>query len=181
MRLVDAGSDEHEVTPIPDSQRNDTLTSLAGTMRRRGLGLEEIEPALQAVNARRCQPPLSAGEVHGIAASVARYPVPPQNPKPHPRAKLRLAGDHVPEVVIDTDEHRVVDEMAAALAVDPDIYSRGNLLVRVMPVNGVMSIVSMPSAILREPSRMLAVMKDGVFYKEPELRAARSRYGLSAA
>ena len=28
-------------------------------------------------------------------------------------------------------------------------------------------------AILREPSRMLAVMKDGVFYKSPEIRSAR--------
>jgi imidazolonepropionase-like amidohydrolase len=36
-------------------------------------------------------------------------------------------------------------------------------------------------AILREPSRILAVMKDGTFYKQPEIRAARSRYGLSAA
>jgi imidazolonepropionase-like amidohydrolase len=33
--------------------------------------------------------------------------------------------------------------------------------------------------ILREPSRMLAVMKDGVFYKEPEIRSARR--SLSAA
>ena len=29
-------------------------------------------------------------------------------------------------------------------------------------------------AVLREPSRMLAVMKDGVFYKEPEIRSART-------
>jgi imidazolonepropionase-like amidohydrolase len=36
-------------------------------------------------------------------------------------------------------------------------------------------------SILREPKRILAVMKDGVFYKEPEIRAAQRRYGLSAA
>ena len=36
-------------------------------------------------------------------------------------------------------------------------------------------------AILREPSRMLAVMKDGVFYKTPEIRSARSRYATTAA
>jgi len=36
-------------------------------------------------------------------------------------------------------------------------------------------------SILREPSRMLAVMKDGVFYKQPEIKSARSRYSLSAA
>jgi len=36
-------------------------------------------------------------------------------------------------------------------------------------------------AILREPARMLAVMKDGVFYKAPEIRSARSRYATTAA
>ena len=36
-------------------------------------------------------------------------------------------------------------------------------------------------AILREPARMLAVMKDGVFYKTPEIRSARSRYATTAA
>ena len=36
-------------------------------------------------------------------------------------------------------------------------------------------------AVLREPSRMLAVMKDGVFYKEPPIAAARSRLVGTAA
>jgi imidazolonepropionase-like amidohydrolase len=36
-------------------------------------------------------------------------------------------------------------------------------------------------ALLRDPSRLLAVMKDGVFYKEPEIRSARSRWGRSVA
>jgi imidazolonepropionase-like amidohydrolase len=35
--------------------------------------------------------------------------------------------------------------------------------------------------ILREPARLLAVMKDGVFYKEPEFRAARTRWSQSVA
>jgi imidazolonepropionase-like amidohydrolase len=35
--------------------------------------------------------------------------------------------------------------------------------------------------ILREPSRLLAVMKDGVFCKEPEIRSAQSRWGRSVA
>ena len=38
---------------IPEGRRNDTLTSLAGTMRWRGMTSEEIHPALAAVNARR--------------------------------------------------------------------------------------------------------------------------------
>ena len=35
--------------------------------------------------------------------------------------------------------------------------------------------------ILQDPARILAVMKDGVFYKEPEIRSARTRMSLSAA
>jgi imidazolonepropionase-like amidohydrolase len=35
-------------------------------------------------------------------------------------------------------------------------------------------------AVLREPSRMLCVMKDGVFYKEPPIQSARSRYTTAA-
>ena len=36
-------------------------------------------------------------------------------------------------------------------------------------------------SLLREPGRILAVMKDGVFYKKPELQAARMHRSLSAA
>jgi imidazolonepropionase-like amidohydrolase len=35
--------------------------------------------------------------------------------------------------------------------------------------------------ILQQPQRILAVMKDGAFYKEPEIRSARSRLSLTAA
>jgi imidazolonepropionase-like amidohydrolase len=36
-------------------------------------------------------------------------------------------------------------------------------------------------AVLQDPERILAVMKDGQFYKTPEVRAGRSRLGLTAA
>src|SRR5260370_23923220 len=36
-------------------------------------------------------------------------------------------------------------------------------------------------AILRDPAKLLAVMKAGVFYKEPELRSAHTRWGRSVA
>jgi putative DNA primase/helicase len=58
---------------IPSGQRNKELTSLAGSMRRRGMGEAEILAALQVANERRCVPPLDAAEVEGIARSVARY------------------------------------------------------------------------------------------------------------
>jgi imidazolonepropionase-like amidohydrolase len=36
-------------------------------------------------------------------------------------------------------------------------------------------------AVLQDPDRILAVMKDGQFYKTPDVRAGRSRLGLTAA
>lgn len=58
---------------IPEGRRNNTLTSLAGTMRRRGMGTDEIEAALLVTNNKRCDPPLAEDEVRRIARSVGRY------------------------------------------------------------------------------------------------------------
>lgn len=58
---------------IPEGRRNDTLLSLAGTIRRRGIGEAAILAALREENTTRCQPPLPDEEVQRIAASVARY------------------------------------------------------------------------------------------------------------
>jgi len=59
---------------ISEGQRNATLASLAGTMRRRGMAPEEILAGLRAINSRRCDPPLPEDEVERIAQSVGRYP-----------------------------------------------------------------------------------------------------------
>jgi putative DNA primase/helicase len=58
---------------IPDGNRNDTLTSLAGTMRRRGMGETEIFAALEVTNRLRCKPPLPIEDVWRISGSIARY------------------------------------------------------------------------------------------------------------
>lgn len=58
---------------IPEGHRNQTLTSLAGIMRRRGMTQDAIEAALLAENRKRCDPPLSDAEVRAIARSVGRY------------------------------------------------------------------------------------------------------------
>lgn len=59
--------------PIPDGQRNSTLASLAGAMRRVGMTEAEILAAIQRINLDRCRPPLRDSEVAKIAASVGRY------------------------------------------------------------------------------------------------------------
>ncbi len=56
-----------------DGNRNATLTSLAGTMRRKGLGQSAITAALLEANKTQCNPPLSDKEVEEIAKSVSRY------------------------------------------------------------------------------------------------------------
>ena len=58
---------------IPAGQRNATLARLGGTMRRVGMNREEILAALVRANEGRCRPPLPAGEVERIAASIAQY------------------------------------------------------------------------------------------------------------
>lgn len=58
---------------VPAGHRNQTLASMAGTMRRRGMSEAEILAALEVANGERCAPPLEASEVRNIAASVARY------------------------------------------------------------------------------------------------------------
>ncbi|MEM1126752.1 MAG: DUF3987 domain-containing protein [Bacteroidota bacterium] len=65
----DFGDDEI----IPRGERNSTLTSIGGSLRRTGLGVTEIEAALVEVNRRRCHPPLTESEVRGIAQSLGRY------------------------------------------------------------------------------------------------------------
>lgn len=78
---------------IGDHERNTTLTSLGGTMRRRGMSESEIAAALHVVNQERCQPPLSDAEVGKIAHSVARYapekaPDQPQTERQQASARL---------------------------------------------------------------------------------------------
>jgi len=59
---------------IPDGQRNDELTRIAGSMRRRGMNEEAMLAALLEVNVRRCQPPLPEDEVCAIARSIGKKP-----------------------------------------------------------------------------------------------------------
>jgi len=58
---------------IPEGERNTTLFSLAGTMRRRNMSLEAIVAALRIENTARCEPPLDDEEVMAIVRSISRY------------------------------------------------------------------------------------------------------------
>ncbi len=82
---------------IREGGRNDTLASLAGTMRRPGMSKEAIAAALIEENAQRCDPPLQESEVLGIAESVSRYE--PSDPVGTPPGE-------------DEDSHAVSDDIA---------------------------------------------------------------------
>ena len=74
---------------IEDGSRNKTLTSIAGTLRRRGLGAESIFAALAGINTQKCEPPLSEIEVARIAHSVARYEPPTDRSRPMHNSQSR--------------------------------------------------------------------------------------------
>ena len=87
---------------IPDGKRNGTLTSLAGTMRRRGMSQEAIEAGLLAEN-RRCDPRMAEKEVLTIARSVSRYAPGGQEaatggawPEPEPLRRTQEPGEPFP-------------------------------------------------------------------------------------
>jgi len=60
---------------VEPGQRHAMLKSLAGAMRFRGAGYGEIETALLAANAARCNPPKSDAEVKKIAEWAASQPM----------------------------------------------------------------------------------------------------------
>lgn len=70
--------------------RNNALTSIAGTLRRRGLSDDEIFVSLNTVNLNRCIPPLHEDEVREIAKSVSRYA--PQD-APHYQSRDRVTAE----------------------------------------------------------------------------------------
>lgn len=58
---------------VIEGARNCALASMAGSMRRRGMGQEAILAGLLKENETRCAPPLPEAEVRNIAKSISRY------------------------------------------------------------------------------------------------------------
>lgn len=77
--LIEEARANRQREPLPSSgsimehSRNDTLTRIAGAMRRYGCTEKAILAALEVENDERCSPPLDAREVQTIAWSVSRY------------------------------------------------------------------------------------------------------------
>lgn len=110
---------------IAAQHRNTTLTSLAGSMRHRGMGVEAILAALRAENESRCRPPLPDHEIRAIATSVAKYSPAPVNGTGggQPGTSVRAqppAGDngHSPAGDADGELRQVVQARAQRAQVD---------------------------------------------------------------
>lgn len=58
---------------IPEGERDDRLLSLAAGFVRQGHDAQAVNIRLQRINAERCQPPLDARDVDGIAARASAY------------------------------------------------------------------------------------------------------------
>jgi putative DNA primase/helicase len=58
---------------VPEGQRNNHLTRLAGVLQRSGLSPEAILAALGAENDAKCNPPLDVSEVKQIVESIGKY------------------------------------------------------------------------------------------------------------
>jgi len=71
---------------VQAGMRNAHLTSLAGSMRRRGMSEAAIAQALLTENRERCEPSLPEQEVRAIAKSISRY---------EPNAVARRGTDNV--------------------------------------------------------------------------------------
>jgi hypothetical protein len=86
-----------------DGERNSSLASFAGSMRRRGMSETAISAALKIENREKCNPPLDDDEVERIAKSVSKYEPsiqiqsPTERPFPiiSPDAFYGIAGDFV--------------------------------------------------------------------------------------
>lgn len=89
-------TDDQGADKICQGGRNGALTSLAGSMRRRGMGEPAIFAALREENRARCEPPLPEAEVRAIAASVGRYQPDPDASDLDP-GDLAFVDDELPD------------------------------------------------------------------------------------
>ncbi|MFA5168265.1 MAG: bifunctional DNA primase/polymerase [Candidatus Omnitrophota bacterium] len=86
---------------IPEGQRNSTLTSIAGDLRKHGRDKETILAVLKAVNGTSCSPPLGKNEVAAIAASIGRYSSGSDPCEPLPVKHISEVKHSRPEYLID--------------------------------------------------------------------------------
>jgi putative DNA primase/helicase len=104
---------------IAEGERNGSLASLAGTMRRRGMSEAAIRAALLEENETRCRPPLPTEEVGAIAASIALYD---PEPKALPGATVVSLSEHLSD---DGNALRLVANFGDIICYVPELGREG--------------------------------------------------------
>lgn len=137
--------------PIFAGGRNQTLASLAGSMRRSGMGYEAILAALLAHNQAVCVPPMADEEVTGIARSISGYMI--ETPE---EQELREHGSMVAARLLKTNE----DAIARSLALDRrQIETAGPPPANFMPPHGLIrDIADYILSASHRPQPILATM-----------------------
>jgi archaellum biogenesis ATPase FlaH len=106
---------------IPEGRRDSTLTSLAGTMRKRGMTEAAIEAALLATNRAQCRPPLPGDQVRKIARSIGSKP-PGANAEKGQPPKAQGA----PKIEV-ADMFTVVDDDPVPVELIGGLFPRGDV------------------------------------------------------
>jgi hypothetical protein len=88
---------------VVEGQRNVELTSLGGTMRRKGMSERAIRAALVEENTARCDPPLPEQEVGRIARSVAKYPPPEESDRKAEKGHRPSQADLIVAIAADAE------------------------------------------------------------------------------
>jgi Bifunctional DNA primase/polymerase, N-terminal/AAA domain/Primase C terminal 1 (PriCT-1) len=114
-----AVSSPHNI--IREGQRNSTLTSRAGSMRKSGMATSSIEAAMQEENRKRCRPPLAEEEVSRIIASIERYPRGTPGMRKTRRAEVVCLADVQAEEVEWLWEPYIPLKMITLLSGDPGV------------------------------------------------------------
>ena len=142
---------------IPVSRRNATLTSLAGTMRRRGMSGEAIQAALLEENTKRCEEPLDDAEVEAIARSVARYEPGDSDADRTAEAEAVIDG-MLPGIALDPSQvfsPEVIQALALLMVGDSAAYSKAKMNLKKvakhsLPIKELEMAVRSAARVLRE-------------------------------
>jgi hypothetical protein len=93
---------------IPEGERESTLASLAGSMRRRGASAAVILAAIREMNEEQCVPPLEEDDLERIAHSIARYePADKPADKPGEDDEIKPDPDMVQKLLVQMESTRV--------------------------------------------------------------------------
>lgn len=122
--------------PVDEGARNKVLTSMAGTMRARGMNHESILAALMAMNETQLSSPLPQQEVEIIARSVAKYAP----------SEAKAASDFLEPVSVQAE---FVDE------VDFSITKPRDWIMQDRYIGGFISVVISPGGVGKSTYSML--------------------------